>query len=683
MLGDNYVVLKPGTILDIVNQVYKEQVSKGGGGGDSDDEDFDDGMDDDDIDDDDEEVEDGAEMSSALTADIRHVKERWGEKAIEIRDFRTLDQVQVDLNIDVSALLNNYTAEAWGVARTEPIIATLHVARTSYLDNVEPPKVECAQKSRACPLASQLQNIINLFLKLLWSKSDAELEEHYADGPHSRPQHKSSSSNLRTTSGRKQQAQVQQQSSGGGGLGSFFGMGGKKQKFTKKEQEMIKILSGMGFAQAAIERAVKMTSSVEEAANLLATDDLDEEDDMVVIGTGTGGGGSGPPGISRDMELLTGGAPSATDFDTNKAIPRRGSGGFLVQLMEYALHRIPTCSSYCVICDKTHMFASGAMMKPAVCSRELCAFAFQQLKVGADAAEDIAAETGVVDLLVCMARAAAFSGRAQDILVPYPQVVDPENPRKMVLTPSKPDIPKVQKIFEAFPPVQALAQANDVQDMKLRLDAKEPLAYPLLQWIVTSNRSHLVKLKDETQLKTMSTHHQYLLVTEPPEKQKRFSELKAKYGSKFAFHGSPIENWHAILRDGLKNASSTKLQLHGAAHGAGIYLAPQASTSYGYANKGGTAIPKKFANQSGGTDILGMKFLDESQMLCMALCEVINHDIKDCGWAWVAPQADYVSTRFLFVYDSRSSSGPKSEADCSKSEFQREIQSALEKNGLA
>ena len=59
----------------------------------------------------------------------------------------------------------------------------------------------------------------------------------------------------------------------------------------------------------------------------------------------------------------------------------------------------------------------------------------------------------------------------------------------------------------------------------------------------------------------------------PPARQARFAALKARHDSKFAWHGSPAENWHCILRSGLRSASGTKLQLHGAAHGAaGILL---------------------------------------------------------------------------------------------------------------
>lgn len=91
------------------------------------------------------------------------------------------------------------------------------------------------------------------------------------------------------------------------------------------------------------------------------------------------------------------------------------------------------------------------------------------------------------------------------------------------------------------------------------MDKLDPLAHPLLQWIISSNRSHIVKLP-LSRLKFMHTSHQFLLLSSPPAKEARFRTAKKLYGSTFAFHGSHIENWHSILRNGLVNASYTKLQ---------------------------------------------------------------------------------------------------------------------------
>ena len=37
-----------------------------------------------------------------------------------------------------------------------------------------------------------------------------------------------------------------------------------------------------------------------------------------------------------------------------------------------------------------------------------------------------------------------------------------------------------------------------------------------------------------------------------------FDALKEQHGSKFGFHGSPIENWHCILREGLRSHSGSR-----------------------------------------------------------------------------------------------------------------------------
>ncbi|XP_023801167.1 poly [ADP-ribose] polymerase 8-like [Cyanistes caeruleus] len=80
----------------------------------------------------------------------------------------------------------------------------------------------------------------------------------------------------------------------------------------------------------------------------------------------------------------------------------------------------------------------------------------------------------------------------------------------------------------------------------------------------------------------MHTPHQFLLLSSPPAKESNFRAAKNLYGSTFAFHGSHIENWHSILRNGLVVASNTRLQLHGAMFGSGIYLSPLSSISFGY-----------------------------------------------------------------------------------------------------
>jgi len=207
------------------------------------------------------------------------------------------------------------------------------------------------------------------------------------------------------------------------------------------------------------------------------------------------------------------------------------------------------------------------------------------------------------------------------------------------------------------------------------MDEAHSLAFPLLQWIISSNRSHIVKIPESKHISSMHTDHQYLLLSAPPEKEEKFRKLREKHGSTFAFHGSSVENWHSILRRGLLNASGTKLQMNGAAYGSGIYLSPNAATSFGYSkmyNYTQTEIATNITTKSKS----GNRFLVQQNVYCIALCEVIEHNIKKNSSIWVQPDEDSVVTRFFFVYGATTSQTAYN-CDTQSEEFKLEIHKAL------
>jgi poly [ADP-ribose] polymerase 6/8 len=309
------------------------------------------------------------------------------------------------------------------------------------------------------------------------------------------------------------------------------------------------------------------------------------------------------------------------------------------------------------------------MLKPAVCSRELCCWSFQQLGVRADAADDIATEAEVVDLLVCMATCAVKNANRRELIFdPFPVVFDPSDKSKKILDPERKDFNLVQKLLSSMPSVEKMTQAADFISMKETLDRASPYCYPLLQWIISSNRSHIVQLPEGRHIKSMVTKHQYLLLSAPPEKEELFRKLKKQHGSTFAFHGSSIENWHSILRKGLINASGTKFQMNGAAYGSGIYLSPFASTSFGYSRIAYTATPT--------APILGNRFLNSENFNCIAICEVINKDIRKTSGIWVQPEPDCVVTRFFCVYTG--GVGTATNNNTEDVNFRNEIQAAMD-----
>ncbi|XP_010642315.1 protein mono-ADP-ribosyltransferase PARP8 isoform X2 [Fukomys damarensis] len=343
-----------------------------------------------------------------------------------------------------------------------------------------------------------------------------------------------------------------------------------------------------------------------------------------------------------------------------KCIPIRDRG-FLVQTIEFAEQRIPVLNEYCVVCDEPHVFQNGPMLRPTVCERELCVFAFQTLGVMNEAADEIATGAQVVDLLVSMCRSALESPRKVVIFEPYPSVVDPNDPQMLAFNPRKKNYDRVMKALDSITSIREMTQAPYLE-IKKQMDKQDPLAHPLLQWVISSNRSHIVKLPVNRQLKFMHTQHQFLLLSSPPAKESNFRAAKKLFGSTFAFHGSHIENWHSILRNGLVVASNTRLQLHGAMYGSGIYLSPMSSISFGYSGmnkKQKVSAKDEPASSSKGSSASQSQkkgqqsqFLQSRNLKCIALCEVITSpDLHKHGEIWVVPNTDHVCTRFFFVYE--------------------------------
>ncbi|KAG2466546.1 PARP8 polymerase, partial [Polypterus senegalus] len=163
--------------------------------------------------------------------------------------------------------------------------------------------------------------------------------------------------------------------------------------------------------------------------------------------------------------------------------------------VQYAEQRIPILNEYCVVCDEPHVFQNGPMLRPTVCERELCVFAFQTLGVMNEAADEIATGAQVVDLLVSMCRSALESPRKVVIFEPYPSVVDPNDSQTLAFNPRKKDYDRVMRALDSLTSIREMTQ----------------------------------------QLKFMHTPHQFLLLSSPPAKESNFRAAKKLFGSTFAF----------------------------------------------------------------------------------------------------------------------------------------------------
>uniref|UniRef100_A0A8C8F4V3 Poly [ADP-ribose] polymerase n=1 Tax=Oncorhynchus tshawytscha TaxID=74940 RepID=A0A8C8F4V3_ONCTS len=536
-----------------------------------------------------------------LDADIEAVKDIYTDSAVSVRYY--IESVCV-YHMCV-CLFQEEVATAWKVIRTEPIILRLRFSLSQYLDGPEP-SVEVFQPSNkeGFSLGLQLKKILSTFTSQQWKHLSNEFLKAQQEKRH-----------------------------------SWFKAGGTIKKFRAGLSIFSPIPKSPSFPLIQ-DTVLKGKLSVPE----LRVTRLMNRSISCTMKNPKGELFSYPPNSQAGGHC--------------KNIPTL-EYGFLVQIMKYSEQRIPTLNEYCVVCDEQHVFQNGSMLKPAVCTRELCVFSFYTLGVMSGAAEEVATGAEVVDLLVAMCRAALESPRKSIIFEPYPSVVDPNDPKTLAFNPKKKNYERLQKALDSVMSIREMTQGSYLE-IKKQMDKLDPLAHPLLQWIISSNRSHIVKLPLSRQLKFMHTSHQFLLLSSPPAKEARFRTAKKLYGSTFAFHGSHIENWHSVLRNGLVNASYTKLQLHGAAYGKGIYLSPISSISFGYSGmgKGQHRMPTKDElvqrynrmNTVPQSRPIQSRFLQSRNLNCIALCEVItSKDLQKHGNIWVCPVSDHVCTRFFFL----------------------------------
>ncbi|XP_068846551.1 protein mono-ADP-ribosyltransferase PARP8 isoform X2 [Capricornis sumatraensis] len=628
-----------------------------------------------------------------LEADLSAVREIYGPHAVSLREYGAIDDVDIDLHIDVS-FLDEEIAVAWEVIRTEPIIVRLHCSLTQYL-NGPVPTVDVFQIStkERFGLGHQLKKIMQTFVTQQWKQSkeksnclhNKKLSEKKVKSPlHLFSTLRRSPSYPPPGCGKSKSKLKSEQD----GISKTQKLLRRTCSSTVKTEDVCapKPHRTFGRSLSSDPRAEQAVTTIKshKLLNRPCPAAVKQEDCLALkshkLLTRSCSGdprcehnaslkphkllsrsyssnlrmeelyglknhkllsksySSAPKSSKTELfkepnaegrrlsltsgliGILTPSSSSSSQPAPNgaKCIPIRDRG-FLVQTIEFAEQRIPVLNEYCVVCDEPHVFQNGPMLRPTVCERELCVFAFQTLGVMNEAADEIA--TGA----------------------------------------QKKNYDRVMKALDSITSIREMTQAPYLE-IKKQMDKQDPLAHPLLQWVISSNRSHIVKLPVNRQLKFMHTPHQFLLLSSPPAKESNFRAAKKLFGSTFAFHGSHIENWHSILRNGLVVASNTRLQLHGAMYGSGIYLSPMSSISFGYSGmnkkqkvsaKDEPASSSKNSNAS-QSQKKGQQsqFLQSRNLKCIALCEVITSpDLHKHGEIWVVPNTDHVCTRFFFVYE--------------------------------
>ena len=216
------------------------------------------------------------------------------------------------------------------------------------------------------------------------------------------------------------------------------------------------------------------------------------------------------------------------------------------------------------------------------------------------------------------------------------------------------------KLLDTLPNVKEMQEylvKRHQADLKNWVERLSPAAVSLLRWVIASNRACIMQVdgdtggsstpaKQQERLYGMKDYIQFRFAMGAPDKEQRFissmrqttDRLKLRYPTCFAWHGSPIYNWHMIIREGLHFNNTD----HGRAYGHGVYHALQAQVSTGYSGM-------HYGGGSAGFGGWPSSVLRISSAL--ALNEIVNApgEFVSKSPYYVVQHLDWIQTRYLFV----------------------------------
>ncbi|KAF3766546.1 hypothetical protein M406DRAFT_38809 [Cryphonectria parasitica EP155] len=193
-------------------------------------------------------------------------------------------------------------------------------------------------------------------------------------------------------------------------------------------------------------------------------------------------------------------------------------------------------------------------------------------------------------------------------------------------------------LLRTLPPIAHLREYLELNPLATLRNCPDitPAALTLLKWIVASNRSCILQIRDQEAIPSMRAGHvQFRFAQGTPDKELRFhralkEQESHEYPTLFAWHGSNLGSWHSILRHGL----DFKNVIHGRAYGDGVYFSQQYATSMSYM-RSAQSWPNSALCATGA----------------IALCEIINRPDQFVNTIphLVVSQVDWIQCRYLFV----------------------------------
>ncbi|KAF8880314.1 hypothetical protein BD779DRAFT_1549574 [Infundibulicybe gibba] len=355
----------------------------------------------------------------------------------------------------------------------------------------------------------------------------------------------------------------------------------------------------------------------------------------------------------------------------------------------YLLRRLSLCTRFCLVCHNK-LTASYEALKPYVCDSKLCTYQYYSLNRGPSLEYEIIHNTQTVDLLVSLAYIAIASKGVDDLPVEWasvttlpqhvniygqPLIVDDQNKvlfpgpdglvdfddmgtsqmrRALVaLIDSLPAIPDMKKHLERK--VQAGKSKPKLKDMDPDI---LPAAWSVLRWCVASCTAYIEEITSgpESVKNLGEDWRQFRFSVGAPDAEASFKAAledaqatdkhARQFPSLYAFHGSPLGNWHSIIRNGLWY----KVVSHGRAFGDGVYLAKEGNVSLGYSGHSSTVTWRNSTLRPAN---------------CTALTEVVNLPQQFVSQSpyFVVKDTHWIMCRYLLVKGTLAEERPDSAMD--------------------
>lgn len=212
------------------------------------------------------------------------------------------------------------------------------------------------------------------------------------------------------------------------------------------------------------------------------------------------------------------------------------------------------------------------------------------------------------DLKWSMFCAACQSYRYDSVLKPFPPFFFTETGHK--------DIDRLREVTESCPTVlilhdQLQDRSKELQQCLLNLLywVLIHLGEPGLKYVPKSEHGKILSLAGMSDNRVSVPNHVMEVVHNDKSRlEQKFEALREEYGTKFAYHGSRLDNFYSILNHGLQISLNKT-----AAFGPGVYLSSEMNISLSYS-------PAGFG--WGGSHF-------GSRLSVVALCEMVDHvDVK-------------------------------------------------------